>query len=149
VRDRASEYPLRLVCRVTGWPRFRLYHEPIERADEAELCSAIERLAGRWPTSGYRRITALLRREGRTVNGQRVDRRRAPMGLAGRAPPRQPRTTDRDHAFLRSPNRGAGQAVVRPDQVGVADITSVRRSREFVYLAVVMDGVEGHPGRCV
>jgi putative transposase len=139
VRDRASEYPLRLVCRVTGWPRSRLYHEPIERADEAAWCSAIERLAGRWPTDGDRRITALLRRAGRTVNGQRVGRLMAPMGLARRAPPRQPRTTDRDHAFPRFPNLVAGLVVDRPEQVGVADITSVRRSREFVYPAVVMD----------
>jgi putative transposase len=139
VRDLASEYPLRLVCRVTGWPRSSLYHEPIERADDAELCSAIERLAGRWPTYGYRRITALLRREGRTVNGTRVGRLMAQMGLAGRAPPRKPRTTDSDHAFPRFPNLVAGLVVDRPEQVWVADITSVRLSREFVYLAVVMD----------
>jgi transposase InsO family protein len=135
----ATDYPRRLVCRATGWPRSSLYHTPRPRAGEASLRAAIARLAGRWPTYGYRRITARLRREGRAVNGKRVQRLMGLMGLAGRPPQRRPRTTDSRHGFPRFPNLVAGLAASRPDQVWVADITSVRLLREFVYLAVVMD----------
>jgi putative transposase len=135
----ATDYPRRLICRATGWPRSSLYHAPRPRAGEATLRAAIARLAGRWPTYGYRRITALLRREGRAVNGKRVQRLMGLMGLAGRPAERKPRTTDSRHGFPRFPNLVAGLAVARPDQVWVADITYVRLLREFVYLAVVMD----------
>lgn len=134
-----QDYPARLVCRATGWPRSSLYLRAAPPAGEEELRQAVARLAGAWPTYGYRRLTALLRREGRAVNGKRVRRLMAELGLRGKAPARRVRTTDSAHAFPRYPNRVAGLEVSRPDQVWVADITYVRLRSEFVYLAVVMD----------
>jgi transposase InsO family protein len=134
-----QDYPARLVCRATGWPRSSLYLRATPPADEEELRQAVARLAGAWPTYGYRRLTALLRREGRAVNGKRVRRLMAELGLRGKAPARRVRTTDSAHAFPRHPNLVAGLEVSRPDQVWVADITYVRLRSEFVYLAVVMD----------
>jgi putative transposase len=64
----------------------------------------------------------------------------AQMGLAGRAPPHTPRTTESDHGFPHFPNRVAGLRVDHPDQVGVANVTYVRLRHEFVYLAVIRDG---------
>lgn len=135
----AGEYPVRLLCRVLRCPRAGLYRAATARADEAGLRRAVERLAGVWPTYGYRRITALLRREGREVNGKRVRRVMAELGLQGRAPPRCVRTTDSSHPFPRYPNLVEGLTVERPEQVWVADITYVRVRAEFVYLAVLMD----------
>jgi putative transposase len=135
----ASEYPVRLLCRALSCPRASLYRAPPPAAGEADLRRAIERLAGAWPTYGYRRITAMLRREGRTVNGKRVRRAMAQLGLQGKAPPRRVRTTDSTHAFPRYPNLVEGLVVERPEQVWVADITYVRLRAEFVYLAVLMD----------
>jgi putative transposase len=97
------------------------------------------RLAARWPTYGYRRLTAMLRREGWSVNGKRVRRLMAEMGLQGKAPARRRRTTDSRHDFPRYPNLVERLEVTRPDQVWVADITYVKLRDEFVYLAVVMD----------
>src|SRR5437764_3243005 len=61
-----------------------------------------------WPPGGrpygYRRLTAMLRREGWTVNGKRVRRLMAEMGLKGKAPVRRRRTTDSRHEFPRYPN---------------------------------------------
>lgn len=99
----------------------------------------MQRLAGAWPTYGYRRLTAMLRREGRAVNAKRVRRIMAALGIAGQVPAKRVRTTDSDHPFPRYPNRVAGLAVERPEQVWVADITYVRVRTEFVYLAVLMD----------
>jgi putative transposase len=133
------EYPVRLVCRATGWPRSSLYAAATPPADEAELRQALTRLAGEWPTYGYRRLTALVRREGRAVNAKRVRRVMRELGLAATPPPRRARTTDSNHPFPRYPNLVADLTVTRPDQVWVADITYVRVRSEFVYLAVLMD----------
>ena len=46
----AAEYPVRLICRATGWPRSSVYHEAASSADESRLRRALGRLAARWPT---------------------------------------------------------------------------------------------------
>jgi putative transposase len=135
----AGAHPVRLLCRALSCPRAGLYRAPPSAAGEADLRRAVERLAGTWPTYGYRRLTVMLRREGRTANGKRVRRVMAELGLQGRAPARRVRTTDSSHAFPRYPNLVEGLVVKRPEQVWVADITYVRLRAEFVYLAVLMD----------
>jgi len=135
----AAEYPVRLLCRVLGCPRAGLYRAAAAPADEAALRQDVARLAGAWPTYGYRRLTAMLRREGWAVNGKRVRRVMAELGLQGPAPARRVRTTDSAHPFPRYPNLVEGLAVERPEQVWVADITYVRLRAGFVYLAVLMD----------
>jgi transposase InsO family protein len=96
-------------------------------------------LAAQYPTYGYRRLTALLRREGWLVNRKRVQRLMAEMGSQRRVKRRQKRTTDSRYAFWRYPNLVAGLEVTYPDQVWVADITYVALRDEFAYLAVIMD----------
>lgn len=46
---------------------------------------AIQAVAGKWPTYGYRRVTAQSRREGWTVNRRRVRRLMGDMGLQVKA----------------------------------------------------------------
>jgi transposase InsO family protein len=136
----SEHYPVRLVCRLLDFPRSLLYRTPAPpTADQDAVRAALLRLAGEWPTYGYRRLTALLRREGRQVNGKRVRRLMAELGIQGVAPQRRVRTTDSNHAFPRYPNLVADLEVVRPEQVWVADITYIRLQRDFVYLSVIMD----------
>lgn len=135
-----QHYPARLVCRLLDFPRCQLYRTPGGRdAEDAALREALTRLAGEWPTYGYRRLTAMLRREGRAINAKRVRRVMADLGIHGAAPVRRKRTTDSNHDFPRWPNLVGGLEVARPDQVWVADITYIRLRCDFVYLAVVMD----------
>jgi len=134
----AGEYPVRLVCRVLAVAPSSLYYQP-SPPDESRLKAAIGELAGRWPTYGYRRITAELQRAGWAVNHKRVARLMAAMGLKVRRQRSGPRTTDSSHDGPRFPNLVRDLAVVRPDQVWVADITYIRLQRGFVYLAVVME----------
>jgi transposase InsO family protein len=82
---------------------------------------------------------AMLRRDGWSINGKRVRRLMAEMGLKGKAPARRRRTTDSRHNFPRYPNPVERLEVIRPDQLWVADITYVRLREEFDYLAVVTD----------
>ena len=95
-------------------------------------------LAGRWPTYGYRLLTAELRRDGLPVGGKRARRLMRELGLTQRRRP-APRTTNSDHGLQRFPNLIDGLPVTRPDKVWAADITYVRLRHEHVYLAVVMD----------
>jgi putative transposase len=134
----SHRYPVRQVCRVLGYARGHYYYRARPCA-EPTLPAAIERLAGEWPTYGYRRITALLRREDFQVNHKRVARLMRGMGWQGQRPARRPRTTQSAHAYPRYPNLGQDLAIIRPDPVWVADITYVRVRQEFVYLAVWMD----------
>jgi transposase InsO family protein len=78
-----SQYKARLICRATRWPRTSIYHDTTPETDEGELRQALGRLTARWPTCGYRRLTVTLRREGWAVNGKRVRRLMAEMGLQG------------------------------------------------------------------
>jgi putative transposase len=136
----AKTYPIRLVCRLLGVPRSSLYysnrHVP---ADEAMMKTALLDLAGEWPTFGYRRLTAMMRRLDWPVNGKRVRRWMHELNLQGTPPPRLPRTTNSKHTFPRYANLVKDLVITRPNQVWVADITYIRLRREFVYLAVLMD----------
>ena len=53
--------------------------------------------------------------------------------------PRKRRTTQSQHAFPRYPNLVKDLERVRPDQVGVADLTDIRWREDFVYRAVSLD----------
>jgi putative transposase len=135
---RSEAYPVTTICNVLGLPRSSFYH--LGKTDEnAALCVVLHDLAAQYPTYGYRRLTALLRREGWKVNHKRVQRLMAEMGLQRPVKRRQKRTTDSRHPFWRYPNLVAGLDVTYPDQVWVADITYVALRDEFVYLAVIMD----------
>jgi putative transposase len=135
-----QDYPARLVCRLLDFPRCQLYRTPPDTtAADAPLRRALQRLAGRWPTYGYRRLTALLQRDGWTVNSKRVRRLMAELGIHGLLPVRRKRTTNSDHAFPRFPNLVEELTVVCPNHVWVADITYIRLRHDVVYLAVIMD----------
>jgi putative transposase len=136
----AKTYPIRTVCRLLGVPRSSFYYpaRPV-LDDEAMLKSALLDLAGEWPTYGYRRLTAMMRRLSWPVNSKRVRRWMDELGIHGAPPSRRKRTTNSNHAFPRYPNLVKDLEITRPDQVWVADITYIRLRREFVYLAVLMD----------
>ncbi len=131
-------YPVKTVCEVWGVPRSSHYYTPAG-ADETADREAILKGAGEWPTYGYRRVTAQLRREGHPLNSKVVRRLMGGMGLAAEPPKRQVRTTDSDHARPRYPNLLKGLDVTAPDQAWVADITYIRLGKEFVYPAVLRD----------
>ena len=67
-------YSERRACRLLGQPRGTQRYERPERGDEKVLVERLRELARAHPRYGYRRITALLRREGRRVNRKRVHR---------------------------------------------------------------------------
>jgi transposase InsO family protein len=98
--------PQRRACRALGLNRSGVRYEPVRDDAEAGLARRIGELAGLNPRYGYRRIWALLRREGRAVNEKAVHRlwRRAGLKLRGpkaAAKPRRRHGQDANGCHLR------------------------------------------------
>ena len=70
----------RQVCRVIGQLRTTQRYRRVNADNEAALSEAIVQLASAYGRYGYRRITALLRRDGWRVNHKRVEKQ-VPIGL--------------------------------------------------------------------
>lgn len=79
----------RFACRVLGQHRSTQRKKPEGRSDEEALTADIIRLASHYGRYGYRRITAMLRSEGWTVNAKRVERIWRREGL--KVPQKQPK----------------------------------------------------------
>jgi putative transposase len=133
-----EHYPIKRLCDVLDLPRSSAYYGPQPDQDRPIL-DALVKVAGQWPTYGYRRLTKQLQREGHAAGAKRVRRLMHELGIVGKAPEKKPRTTDSGHAYPRYPNLVESLEVTRPDEVWVADITYIRLKKEFVYLAVLMD----------
>jgi len=104
----------------------------------AEIKAVFQTKRGRY---GSPRITAELRRSGRTCNHKRVERLMRKEGLKARSSKRRKvRTTQSDHDHPIAPNLLLGRAApVQPDEVWVADITYVPTSHGWLFVAAVMD----------
>jgi putative transposase len=96
------------LCALTGVSRASYYRDWGRAApakEETELRDLVQRLSLENPRYGYRRITALVRREGWPVNHKRIARIRGEDNLlALRKPAFRPATTDGRHSYVRWPN---------------------------------------------
>jgi putative transposase len=133
-------YPTGVACDLLRLSRSTYYYQPVQ-TDESELETAIEEIAGQYPTYGSRRVTHQLRRAPyhMRVNRKRVRRIMAQKGLLWPLKLRKKHTTDSKHPYPRYPNLVKDLEIVRPDQVWASDITYVRLQQDFVYLAIIMD----------
>lgn len=131
------------MCQAAGVSRasyYRGWAERAPRAEETELRDLVQRLALANRRYGYRRITELARREGWPVNRKRIAGiMREDNLLALRKPLFRPATTDSRHSWRIWPNLAPRLAPMAVNQLWVADITYVRLSEAFVYLAVILD----------
>jgi transposase InsO family protein len=131
------------MCRLAEVSRASYYRDWEKTAplrEEAELRGVVQRLALAHRHYGYRRIGALLRREGRPVNHKRLVRMmREDNLLCLRKPAFRPATTDSNHRWRVWPNLARRMTPMSRNRLWVADITYVRLAEAFVYLAVVLD----------
>jgi putative transposase len=88
---------------------------------------------------GYRRITAELRRRGLLVNHKRVARLLREDNRLAIQPRAFVVTTDSDHPLEVALNLASRMTRTGVNQLWVADITYIRLTCEFVYLAVMLD----------
>lgn len=131
------------MCRLAEVGRagyYRHWQGSAPRQEERGLRDAIQRLALAHRHYGYRRIAALLAREGWQANHKRVLRlMREDNLLCLRRAGLVPRTTDANHGWRVVPNLARGMVPTAVDQLWVADITYVHLAEEFGYLAIVLD----------
>jgi transposase InsO family protein len=131
------------LCRLAEVSRaafYRHWQECVPRAEETELRDQVQRLCLANRHYGYRRIGALLRREGWCVNHKRLVRiMRDDNLLCLRRPVFRPATTDSRHSWRIWPNLAWRLEPAAINQLWVADITYVHLAEAFVYLAVVID----------
>ena len=128
-------------CAALGISRSTLYRQRGTPVDaDTEVRDAIQRIALEMPCYGYRRITAELRRRSFLVNHKAVLRlMREDNLLCLRRKRAFVVTTDSRHTQPVYPNLARDIHPNSTNQLWVAEITYIRLTREFIYLAVVMD----------
>ena len=118
------ELSLQRQCELIGISRSGIYYEPVpESPENLALMRRLDELYLEHPVYGSRRLTAVLRREGRQVNRKRVARLLGLMGLEVAYPKRnlsQPGEGHRIYPYLLE-----GLQISGPDQVWCSDITYV------------------------
>jgi len=131
------------MCALAGVSRagyYRQWQTSAPREAENGVRNAIQQVALAHRHYGYRRIGVVLRRQGWTANHKCVLRlMRKDNLLCLRKRPFVPITTDSAHCWHIVPNLVRGLRPSRINQLWVADITYIRLSEEFAYLAVVLD----------
>ena len=137
--DRDPRKPsIRRQCALLGVARSGIYRgaRPANDNDLA-LMRQLDELFTGWPFLGSRRMTAMLRAAGHSINRKRVQRLMRKMGIAALGP--KPRTTKPAPGHKIFPYLLRNMAINRPNQVWAADITYLPIGRGFLYLAAVID----------
>jgi putative transposase len=124
-------------------PESTYYYKPkddIAKAKhDADIAGAIEEIAEEFPSYGYRRVTAALKRKGMVVNHKKVLKIMKKMGIQGRKRRRFVSTTDSNHNLKVYPNLAKDLVLNSTDRLWCADITYIRILTGFVYLAALID----------
>jgi len=126
-------------------PRSTYYHlwkqQELQEHSDRELKEKIEQVRLDFPVYGYRKLHAHFERAGETINEKRIRRVVRKYGLFpvfwGRKFKVQ--TTQSDHNLPVFPNLLKDIVVTALNQVWVADITYIRISTCFVFLAAILD----------
>jgi putative transposase len=143
------EVSIERLCELMGVSRSWYYERPSAEKKahkDLDLRDAIERIVLEFPGYGYRRVTAALRREGRSVNHKRVLRVMREESLLCQLQRRFVVTTDSTHPFGGYPNLIKDAEIDGLDQAWVSDITYIRLPTTFCYLAAILDA---YSRRCV
>jgi transposase InsO family protein len=138
----ATPIPLEQLCRLAHVSRagyYRWHSAPLAVDRDLDLRDEIQRIALEFPSYGWPRITAELKRRGWEANHKRVYRLMREDNLLCLRRRRFVVTTDSNHSRPVYPNLARGVVLTGIDQLWIADITYIRLETEFVYLAVILD----------
>jgi putative transposase len=130
--------PLSVQAQLLSLSRASLYYQPISpSAEEVALKHRIDEIYTACPFYGSRRITAQLRREGRSINRKAVQRHMHEMGIAGIAP--GPNLSQRHQEQRVYPYLLRQVTAAYPNHIWGVDITSVPLQQGWLYLVAVLD----------
>jgi putative transposase len=129
---------IRRQCDLLGIARSGFYRPPPPANDnDLTVMRRIDELFTAWPFLGSRRMMAMLRADGWSINRKRVQRLMRRMGIAALGP--KPRTTKPAPGHKIFPYLLRSLVIDRPNQVWAADITYIPIGRGFLYLVAVID----------
>jgi len=129
------------MCALAGVSRSGFYRFPPNPPGpdrNMKLRDALQRVALEFPSYGWPRMTAELRRRGWAVNHKRVYRLMRQDNLLRLRRRKFVVTTDPGHGLPVYPNVARTLRLSGLDQLWVADIAYIRLEMEFVYLAVIL-----------
>jgi putative transposase len=130
---------IRRQCVLLGLARSAVYRHRQAANDDDDLAvmRRLDELFVAHPFLGSRRMTAMLRAEGRPINRKRVQRLMRLMGIVTLGP--KPRTSRPAPGHKIYPYLLRGMMIDRANQVWAADITYIPMSRGFLYLVAIID----------
>jgi putative transposase len=132
------ELSVRRQCELLRVSRSGLYYEPEPTSpDELALMRRIDELHLKYPFYGSRKLSDILRKEGREANRKRIQRLMRLMGLEAMVP--KPNTSEPHPEHVKYPYLLRGLAISRVNQVWATDITYIPMKAGFVYLVAIMD----------
>ena len=125
-------------CVLVGLHRSVFYYKPTyESQENLELMAQIDRLYLKIPFYGTRRMTALLRQIGYSVNRKRIQRLYQLMGLEAIGP--KPNLSKAGKCHKIYPYLLRDMKVDRANQVWATDLTYIPMPTGFMYLMAVVD----------
>ena len=125
-------------CNLLGLNRTSLYYRPLlPSAEEVALKHRIDEIYTARPFYGSRKVTAVLRREGREVNRKAIQRHMREMGISAICPGPNLSRRNAEHSVY--PYLLRDRVVTRVNEVWGIDITYVRLEAGWMYLAAVLD----------
>lgn len=133
-----SDVPIKMQADLLSLNRSSLYYRPVAPSfEELAIKNRIDQIYTKWPFFGSRRISAILRQEGRIVNRKAVQRHMQEMGIAGICP--GPNLSKRNLEHRVFPYLLRGLPISHVNHVWGIDITYIRMQKSWMYLVAVID----------
>jgi len=123
-------------CEILSLPRSSFYYKASSRNSDSWLMNEIQELWMKCPFYGYRRITAVLNRDGYAVNRKRIQRLMRAMKLQA-IYPKQTSMSNKQH--LKYPYLLGELDITRPNHVWSTDLTYLKMKKGFLYLVALID----------
>lgn len=114
-------------------------HYASEKNSDILIREEMQNIVIEFPGYGYRRVKVELRNRGYVVNQKKVRRFMKEDNLICVKKRFKLATTDSNHGEKVYPNLARNLNVIDINQLWVADITYIQLSKEFVFLAVIID----------
>jgi len=136
--DAQASLSVRRQCELLRVSRSGLYYEPVETSpDELALMRCIDELHLRHPFYGSRKLSEVLRKEGRDANRKRVQRLMRVMAIEAMVP--KPKTSEPHPEHVVYPYLLRGLTISKVNQVWATDITYIPMRTGFAYLVAIID----------
>jgi len=124
-------------CGLLGLARSTYYYKPSENEEEEVYKRLIFEEYLKCPFYGYRKITKALQKQGHIINRKRVLRLMRAIGIKAIYPKPNLSKPAADHKIY--PYLLHGLDIDHPNQVWATDITYLKLTGGFVYLAAIID----------